>query len=151
MAKVEASIVIRRAPEDVFAFVMTPANAPRYDPAVVRWEPLDDGPIRVGMRFRLVARFLLGMPSSVTSEVTEWRENRRAVFTAVSGPVRARGVHTFEPVSEGMRYTWAMEWDRPPGLLGGPLSLFTLLAFRGKVQLPLENVERLIETPGQTP
>lgn len=57
MPKIEASVEIGRLCAEVFAFVLMPANAPRYDPAFVRNEPLDGHPLHLGSRVRIVARF----------------------------------------------------------------------------------------------
>lgn len=150
MPKIEASAEIHRPCAEVFAFVMTPANAPRYDPAVLRYEPLDCAPIHLGTRLRITARFVLGIPSTVISEVTEWQaagDTRRAVFTTVTGPLLARGIHTFSAVPDGTRYTWTVAWDSRRGPLGGALDALMRRMWSGKMQAPLDNLKRLLESP----
>lgn len=152
MPKIEASVVIGRSCAEVFTFVMTPVNAPRYDPAVLRYESLDGRPLHLGSRVRIVARFLLGIPATVISEVTEWHDSgdtRRAVFATATGPLRARGIHTFLTTSIGTHYTWSMEWDERPGPLGATLNLLMRRAWSGKLQPPLDNLKRLLETQEQ--
>lgn len=148
MPFVEASIDIRRPCEEVLAFVMDPANATRYDPAILRYETLDGSPIRLGSRLRIVARFLPGIPSTVVSEVTAWAvegDTRRVVFATKTGPITARGVHTFTRIPDGTHYTWAMEWDPPPGPVGPPLDALMHLVWAGKLRQPLANLKRLLE------
>lgn len=150
MPKIEASGEIRRPCAEVFAFVMTPANAPRYDPAVLRYEPLDGGLIHLGSRLRITARFALGIPSTVVSEVTEWQatgDTRRAVFTTVTGPIRTRGIHLFATIPSGTHYTWTMTWDSRRGPLGGVLDALMRRVWTGKLQPPLDNLKRLLESP----
>lgn len=149
MPKIEASIEIDRPCAEVFAFVMTPANAPRYDPAVLVYEPLDDQPLHLGSRVRIVARFIAGIPSTVISEVTEWQDSGatlRAVFATTTGPLRARGIHTFLTTPAGTLYTWAMEWDEASGPLGAALNLLMRRMWSGKLQPPLNNLKHLLET-----
>lgn len=150
MPKIEASVEIRRPYAEVFAFVMTPANAPRYDPAVLRYEPLDGAPIHLGTRLRITARFVLGIPSTIISEVTEWQatgDTRRAIFMTLTGPLRVQGVHTFTSVPDGTRYTWTMEWDSRPGPLGGALDVLMRRVWSWKMQAPLDNLKRVLESP----
>lgn len=148
MPKIEASVEIGRPCGEVFAFVMTPANAVRYDPAVVRYETLDGGPLRLGARVRIVARFILGIRSTVISEVVECRdsgETRRVIFATRMGPVRARGTHSFVATADGTRYTSSMEWDEVPGPLGAALDVLMRRVWSGKLRPPLENLKRLME------
>lgn len=92
MPKIEANVEVGWPCAEVFAFLMKPANAPRYDPAVLRSEPIDGRPLHLDSRVRIVARFILGIPSTVTSEVTQWQDSgttRRVVFATASGPLRS--------------------------------------------------------------
>jgi hypothetical protein len=53
-----ASVVIRRAAADVFAFVTTPENDPLWVRVCASIRRLDDEPIRVGSRLVERVRFL---------------------------------------------------------------------------------------------
>jgi uncharacterized protein YndB with AHSA1/START domain len=78
--RIEAEIVIDRPPEDVFRFTAQEhlANHPRWDPAVGGIEPLSEGALRLGSRFR-ISRRTGGRDEARTFEVVEW--NAPARFT----------------------------------------------------------------------
>jgi hypothetical protein len=151
MPKIEASVDIHRLCADVFAVVMAPANAPRYDPAVLRSKTLDGQPMHLGSRVRIVARFVLDIPSTVISEVTEERdggEMRCGVFISRTGWVCIRGVHTVVPVFSGAHSTWSREWDQIPRPLGSVLNLALQRRCAGKPQPPFDTLKPLLETSG---
>jgi hypothetical protein len=58
MARYTASVETSRTRDDVSAYLSDFSTTPEWDPGIVEAQRLDDGPVDVGSRFRLVARFL---------------------------------------------------------------------------------------------
>jgi polyketide cyclase/dehydrase/lipid transport protein len=58
MARYSDTLETPRPRRDVAAYLSDFSTTQEWDPSVVRAERLDDGPIGVGSRFRVVARFL---------------------------------------------------------------------------------------------
>lgn len=104
MSHIERSIVIGRAPEDVFAFVHDTSNDTRWQPTLVESEHLTEGPFRVGTKIREVRRFL-GIRFELVLEVTEYEPNARSAIQMVSGPVPGKGSYVIEPADGGTRFT----------------------------------------------
>jgi hypothetical protein len=144
MAHGEASIRIRRRPEDVFSFAADGANNPIWRKNVVRTEWLDEGPMRVGRRGRQTAR-LLGREWTVEAELIEWDPPRSAAWRTVQGPVKVRSWCRVEPDGTGSIVTGGAD-----GGFRGPLGrLLTRLAVPRMVrqaQVDLETLRDRLES-----
>jgi uncharacterized protein YndB with AHSA1/START domain len=95
---IEDSFTIRRSPEDVFAFMVEPANLARWQTVKTYVTPIDVGPPRQGYRVKEGTK----VGPREWDQVVEFTE-----FT----PGRAFGVHVVEgPPSHG-RWTMEAEGD----------------------------------------
>jgi uncharacterized protein YndB with AHSA1/START domain len=105
-----ATISIAAAPGEVIAFIVEPANAPRWMKALEVAELLTPGPIRVGSRFREV-QSAGGQRIETICEIAEYDPERRYAWRTVSdGPARYGGAFTATPTPGGteLRYEgWA--------------------------------------------
>lgn len=146
MPRVEEEIIIRRPPEDVFAFATAPENDRLWSSTAVERRVESDGPVQVGTRINAVDKFL-GRRIESTFEVTEHEPNRRSAIKFVSGPVRAEGTYTFEPASGGTRFRWALQ--APPGLGGLYLGRVTdppvTWIFRRRLRRDLRRLKEVME------
>ena len=146
MPRVEEEIIIRRPPEDVFAFTTAPENDHLWSSTAVERHVESDGPIHVGTRIKAVDNFL-GRRIESTFEVTEHEPNRRSAVRFVSGPIRAEGTYTYEPVTDGTRFRWALE--APPGLgglyLGRVTDPLVTWIFRRRLQRDLRRLKAVME------
>ena len=107
--KVEASAVIERPLDEVFALAADPKNDPLWALAVAEARQTSEGPLAVGTTYEQVLR-LLRRRLRITFEVTEYEPNRRLHIGRFSGRLRAAvGRRTFEPVPGGTRVTFAGE------------------------------------------
>jgi hypothetical protein len=68
MARYTATVETPRGRADVAAYLCDFSTTQEWDPGVVEAERLDDGPVGIGSRFRLVARFL-GRRAELTYEI----------------------------------------------------------------------------------
>lgn len=108
MAKFEASVVIHKPIEDVFAFVADLSNAPRWQNGVVEAGLTSDGPMGVGSTFKYVAQ-VFGAQLDTRGEVTEYDPPRRYGWKSTSGPFPMHGATALEPADGGTRVTDMIE------------------------------------------
>ena len=123
MIRVEASVVIDRPPEEVFAYATDPANAPAWQSSAL--EASVDGPLQAGATGREVRKFL-GRRMESTMRVEEYEPPRRFALQVTSGPVPFHIQQTIEPAGEGSRVDVVME-----GEPGGFFKLAEPLVERG--------------------
>jgi uncharacterized membrane protein len=100
MAKIEASLVINRAIEEVFAFAGNVENNPQWQSGVLEARVTSEGPIGAGTTYRYVSQ-LLGRRIETDGEITEYEPNRKYSFKSISGPFPIEGGFTFEAAEGG--------------------------------------------------
>lgn len=100
MTRVEHEIVIGRPVEEVFAYVVDPANVPSWQPAVVEMRAV--GPVGVGQRV-VQTRRLLGHRLDLVVDVCEHVPNERFGLRIASGPSPGVLRASFAPVPRGTR------------------------------------------------
>jgi ligand-binding SRPBCC domain-containing protein len=115
----EASHVLPRPVEEVFAFFRTPANLVKLSPPELHVR-LVEAPalIELGSRVVLQGR-RWGIPQRMVSEITALEAPSSFTDTQVEGPF-GKWVHThrFEAVPEGTRVSDRVEYEPPSGMLG---------------------------------
>jgi hypothetical protein len=92
MAKYRSTVQSTRSPDETFEYLADFANAREWDPGVVKGERVDDGPLGVGSRFQLVARFL-GRSVPLEYRIVAFARPRRVVFEADQ-----RAVHSIDEI-----------------------------------------------------
>ncbi len=109
MARVEASVVINRPVDDVFAYVTDVTNWPQWTgfPEV---EQTSEGPVGVGTTFRGLSEFM-GRRDEWTSEVTAYEPSKRVEQKIIWGPMSMEQTLSFDPVEGGTRYTQVGEGE----------------------------------------
>jgi uncharacterized protein YndB with AHSA1/START domain len=103
MARMEASVVINRPIDEVFAYVMDVGNWTEWA-GLPEAERTSEGPVGVGTTFQGVSQFL-GQRGEWTSEVTEYEPNRKMEQKITWGPMSIQQSVTCEPVEGGTRFT----------------------------------------------
>ncbi|MFJ3922003.1 SRPBCC family protein [Streptomyces sp. NPDC090022] len=97
----EASVVIDRPVEQVFAYLADGRNDPQFSPRVQRIERVPDTPTAVGTVFRSTVKDA-GMKTAREFRITEFDAPRRMRWTEVSkNLVTADGGYDLEPLSGG--------------------------------------------------
>jgi hypothetical protein len=81
MAHYQTTLNSRRGVEDTFAYLGDFSNCRAWDPSVAEATRLDEGPIGVGSRFRVVASFL-GRTVDLQYVIAAYESPQRVVFTA---------------------------------------------------------------------
>ncbi len=94
--------------DETFAFVADFANCSLWDPNTVTSERIDDGPVRVGARYRLGVRQRGGVVP-MEYEVSTWEPGRRVVLAGAGSNVRATDEIRFEPIPTGTRVDYTAD------------------------------------------
>ena len=110
MARMEASVVISRPVDEVFAYMTDVRNWPQWNSAMLEGEPTSEGPVGVGTTGRGVSQFL-GRRVEWASEVTEYEPNRKVELKITMGPTSMEQSLTFEPVEGATRFTLVGEGE----------------------------------------
>jgi ribosome-associated toxin RatA of RatAB toxin-antitoxin module len=117
MPRIEESIAIDRAPEDVFAYVTDVGNDAIWQSGVEESRWLDEDEIRVGRRAEQVSRFL-GKRLRFVTEVTAWDPPKQASVKTVEGPFSYEGTYRCEPEGDGCVFTIFGETPGMGGFFG---------------------------------
>ena len=102
--QIETSLSI----DEAFAFVADFANASRWDPGVATSDRIDDGPVRVGARYRLGVR-MGGRVAPMEYEITAYEPSRRVVLTGSGSGVAAVDDISFEATTSGTRIDYTAD------------------------------------------
>jgi uncharacterized protein YndB with AHSA1/START domain len=92
---VTTSIVIERPREQVAAYALDPANAPRWYANIDATRIVTPGPLAVGSQIEFHARFL-GKSLNYTYEVVELVPGERLVMQTASGPFEMVTTYSWE-------------------------------------------------------
>ena len=108
---VENTITIERPIEEVFEYVSTPENDPRWLSVSIRTQRTLPGPMRVGMTTEEDVK-IFGQRSRDTWEVTQYEPPTVIAYRATSGLLCGGVVRLrCEPVEGGTRLTHAVEYE----------------------------------------
>jgi uncharacterized protein YndB with AHSA1/START domain len=141
--EVEHSVVIRRPPEEVFAFLADLQNWSRWQPELRESEQTSRGPIDVGTTFRQ-ALDVGGQRIELFCEVTEYEEDEKLSFHYARDGLSLGLNFSFEPVEGGTRITGKGE-----GRMSGFSSLFEPVIDREvneQIKTSLDDLKVLLES-----
>jgi hypothetical protein len=119
--KVEASIVIDRSPDDVFAFLAVRDNDPVWMSAVVESEWLDPSARLAVCRRGRMALKMFGRRTEYVDEVAAFEPGRQIAHRTIEGPFQLNTACLCEPDGRSCRTTVAAEAERMFGSVIDPL------------------------------
>ena len=136
------SVTIRRQPSEVFAFLVDPANIPKWNYAIDSARQVSPGPVGVGTRIQQTR----SVPRPATEEllITELVLGRRMVLEGDIGPLSGTLDYQVEEVPEGTKLTNTADLSGR-----GPLRLLAPLAasrVRDAVATNLDKLRNLLES-----
>ena len=106
------TIDVAAAPDDAFAYVADFGNAADWDPGLRESRRLDEGELRVGSAFHIVAD-VRGKPQEFRYAITTLEPPRRVVIEGVGEKATSRDEVTFEPAGPsgtgGTRITYDVD------------------------------------------
>ena len=104
MIQHEISVLINQPVEKVFAYLADAQNLRAWQADLLEHEPLTEGPIRVGARFREV-RQTGPSKSDFQAEITAFEPNKRFSTKTITGP-QATVDYAFHAEQGGTRVTY---------------------------------------------
>ena len=112
MKRIETSVVIQMPIDQVFAYVIEPANLAEWAPGFVAARSTSEGPIRVGSTSTRITNFS-GRDSESQHVVIEFEQNSRMAASSKMGPMEIKEMFELKPTVGGTRVTIAEEVTAP--------------------------------------
>jgi uncharacterized protein YndB with AHSA1/START domain len=140
---VEQSVVIRRPPKEVFAFLSDLENWSRWQPELREVEQISRGPVAVGTTFRQ-ALDAGGKRIELIGQVIEYEPNENLSLDYVRGGLSFRLHFHLEPIDDGTRLVGKGE-----GRMSGFSSLFEPVVEREvneQIKTNLDDLKVLLES-----
>lgn len=148
MTRFEHSVTIARPLEEVWAYVMEPANDPVWQGPVIEVHRETGAPLEVGSEIEEAVQFL-GRRFEVRYVVTEHEPMTRSAVRTTSGPVHFTGSYTCAATAGGTRFSMEGETDAH-GLFKLAEPVFARLA-RREWAASCEVLKELLEAGVTTP
>lgn len=105
-------------PDRAFALLTDLRRLPEWAESVVGTDPISDGPMALGQRFRQDTR-ILGRPLAIDVHVTELEPGRAVAYEATgAGGAWARMRQVVVPEGDGCRVEVELEYVLPGGAFG---------------------------------
>ena len=101
MIQHEVTVHLNRPVEQVFAFLMDTSQLTTWQSNLIKSEPITEGPLRLGSRFREVRR-LGKRESEIQGEITALEPNKHLETKTVTKP-QAMVSYSLDPESGGTR------------------------------------------------
>jgi len=144
--RLEATILINRPAEDIFAFLSIPENHPKFVPGMLEFKMTSSGPLgRVGATIRGVRQFL-GQKMELPYEITEYEPGNRLGMKGALGPITFKDGYVLDPVGNSTRVKFWLELT-----LTGLMQLARpILVLQGKTHAheTLANLKSTLEKAG---
>jgi len=112
MKRIETTFVIQVPIDQVFTYVIEPANLPEWAPGFVEGRSTSEGPIRVGSTSTRITNFS-GRESESQRAVTEFEPNARMAVSSKTGPLEIKEIFEVQAAEGGTRVTSAEEVRAP--------------------------------------
>jgi carbon monoxide dehydrogenase subunit G len=94
--RLEATILINKPAEDIFAFLNVPENHPKFVPGMLEFKKTSPGPLgQVGATIRGVRQFL-GQKMELPYEITEYEPGNRLGMKGAVGPITFKDGYVLE-------------------------------------------------------
>ncbi len=147
MHTVEESVVINRPREEVWSYVVDPANFTAWVRTATEYEADHDGNPKLGDHDRLVGK-VAGRRVEVTREVTEVVPEERFAVKTVKAPFPSSTVFQFEDAGGGTRVTFHAETPGLGGFFGKLGDPIVVKLFARDVRANLTNLRTILEEHG---
>ncbi|HSD83543.1 MAG TPA: SRPBCC family protein [Anaerolineae bacterium] len=132
----EVTTFINRPVQEVFDFMINPANAARWQSATESAKWSSDGPVGVGSVLQTVGRFL-GRELALDAEITQWNPPSMWGQKASNGPLKFENTNRYESKDGGTLLIQKFQ-----GEIGG--------FFKMAEGLAVKQMQKQIEADGKT-
>jgi uncharacterized protein YndB with AHSA1/START domain len=143
MGAFENTVTIRRAPDDVFAYLAEFENVPRWNHAIESTTKTSTGPVGVGSAYRQIR----SQPKRIQEGfvVTVFEPVARIAVEGEIGPFHARLDYLLEPVEGGTRLVNRVELE-PASAVSKLLAPFAGSRVKAAVAENLDTLRRILES-----
>ena len=143
MARIEESVEIKRAVDEVFAYTTEAKSWPKWQSFIMEAEQTSQGPIAVGTTFTGTNR-MMGRSMKWSAKVTEYEPNRKWAKNITCGSVAIEEHMAYDPLEGGINFTIIYDMK-----VGGFLKLFSPMVVsstRKETRKSLSNLKSILET-----
>ena len=144
MLFVKSEIELDRTPQEVWDFLMDPANQGRWQNGVLSVETTPEGPIGPGSIYT-ETRQLLGRRFDLSFEVTRFDAPLHSAIELRSGPFRGGANYTLQPIATGTKMTLGLRVETDGFFKITEPVLRSVLA--REMSRNLEDLKVLVEAP----
>jgi hypothetical protein len=143
MGAFENTVTIRRAPDDVFAYLAEFENVPRWNHAIESTTKTSTGPVRVGSAYRQIR----SKPKRIQEGfvVTVFEPGARIAVEGEIGQFHARLDYLLEPVEGGTRLVNGVELE-PASAVSKLLAPLAGSRVKAAVAENLDTLRRILES-----
>jgi uncharacterized protein YndB with AHSA1/START domain len=128
------TVVIRKRPEQVFTYLADMRRHGEWSPKPFSIEPLSDGPIGVGSKYRSVGWVPRDPNHANDVEITAHEPPRHFAFTAYDRGQEFTSDFTLTPQDGGSRVVRVTKMPSPPGFAGVVFPVFFSLFVKPAIQ-----------------
>jgi uncharacterized protein YndB with AHSA1/START domain len=140
MKQIEHSVIIPAPVDQVFSYASDYLKWAEWFDGVSDFKPTTAITRGNGARYAYKAR-VMGLSAPVETEIHDFVENKGWTGVSTKG-VTHRTHWTFEPVSNGTKFTYAMEYQLPVPLLGSLLDPFAQREWKRILERSLNNLKQ---------
>ena len=116
LGRIDRSVEIKVRPEKVWAIVSWD-RVPEWFDIIKKVEHVSEIKDGLGATAHVFAK-AGGIKAEWTSEVFEWKENEKISWHSTGGQVKMTSSMTFNPINNGTKLTFQMDYDMPYSILG---------------------------------
>lgn len=106
MVTLARKVFIKAPPEIVFKVLTDFEKMPKIDPGIIEVKIITDKKEGVGVKTHWIAETPDGGTTEWFEEITEWEQNKKYSYKAISGEMKIAGTHTLTPVEGGTEDTF---------------------------------------------
>jgi hypothetical protein len=141
------TVMIARAPDEVFAFLADLRNIPKWNYAIARTAQTSPGPAGAGAIYRQIRT--IPRRSEESLQITIFEQPSRLVIQGQIGPFQATTSYLLTPAAAGTRLTNDVELEPIPVLLR-PVGPLATARIKAAVARNLSTLKELLEAPKAT-
>jgi uncharacterized membrane protein len=108
MAKIEASVEIKRPVEKVFAYTTDAKNWPKWQSIILKAEQTSQGPVGIGTTFKGVSH-MMGLSMKWTGQATEYAPNKSFGKNITTAGMFIKQRNTYDSLAGGVKFTIAYD------------------------------------------
>lgn len=142
MARAEATVIVNRPIEEVFAYLADISNNPRWQSGALEAGFSSGEPINVGAKYHMVGKFL-GRRIDAAGEFTSYEPPKKYAWRQTSGPFPMAGHTALEAVEGGTQITNVLE-GQPGAFFALAVPLVTRMLKR-QMKTDLANLKGMLE------